>query len=125
MTEMEYSSNEKMLQGSILENCYILSVCDDIEDSTLEAFCINAVNSVHDDNLDGVIFNFNNVNVIDSYTVSLFINTTAMIALLGAKVVWVGLNPGVISSILDFDIDLDGIQVGNNISHAIDLINNN
>ena len=120
---MDFGSNEKMLQGSVIENCYILSVCDDIEDSTLEAFCISAINAVHKDSLDGVIFNFNNVNVIDSYTVTLFKNTTDMIALLGAKTVWVGLSPGVISSILDFQIDLEGIQTGNNISHAIGLIN--
>ena len=121
---MDFSSNEKMLQGSVIDGCYILSVCDDIEDSTLEAFCISAVNAVHKDSLDGVIFNFNNVNVIDSYTVTLFKNTTDMIALLGAGAVWVGLSPGVISSILDFGIDLDGIQIGNNISHAIELIEN-
>jgi anti-anti-sigma regulatory factor len=120
---MDFGSNEKMLQGSVIGSCYILSVCDDIEDSTLEAFCISAVNAVHKDSLDGVIFNFNNVNVIDSYTVTLFKNTTDMIALLGAKTVWVGLSPGVISSILDFQIDLEGIQTGNNISHAIGLIN--
>ena len=121
---MDFSSNEKMLQGSVIENCYVLSVCDDIEDRNLETFCINAVNSVHKESLDGVIFNFNNVNVIDSYTVTLFKNITNMIALLGARAVWVGLRPGVISSILDFGIDLDGIQIGNNISHAIKLIEN-
>ena len=77
----------------------------------------------HARKVSGVIFNFVNVAIIDTYTINLFIKTTKVIRLLGLRVVWTGLNPGVVSSLLDFNIDLDSIAISHDIQHGIDIIN--
>ena len=120
---MAIEKSDNFFQGNIINNCYIVSVYDSIEDEKLEKLCENTIITAHGKNLKGVIFSFINVNVIDSYTINLFIDATKVISLLGKYVVWTGLKPGVISSILDFNINTDDIQISSNIEHGIEIIN--
>ena len=121
---MEAKEYDNFFQGSIFEGCYIVSIYDSTEDEKLEILCDNTVKTAHSKNLRGVIFSFVNVNIIDSYTIKLFTDVTKVISLLGLKVVWTGLKPGVISSILDFGIDLEGVRISQDIQHGIRLIKN-
>ncbi len=120
---MEEREHEKTFKGSFVQNCYVISIYDNMEDKTIETICQNTVSIAHARKVSGVIFNFINVAIIDTYTINLFIKTTKVIRLLGLRVVWTGLNPGVVSSLLDFNIDLDSIAISHDIQHGIDIIN--
>lgn len=122
---MEFMNTDVATQGSIIDNCYIASVYDGVEDTKLEELCANTIKESHECNAKGVIFNFRNLHIVDTYTIKLFIDTSKVISLLGPRVIWTRLNPGVVSSILDFNVSLDGIQICHTIENGIDIVNGN
>jgi anti-anti-sigma regulatory factor len=47
------------------------------------------------------------VTVMDSYTYRSFWQISKSLSLMGVKVVWVGLSPGVVCALIDLNVELD------------------
>lgn len=110
-------------QGNVVSNCFVASVHDELEDKQLELFCSGVIETVGNLQISGVVIDFKNVNIIDSYTLSRLVDTTKTIYLFGLKVMWAGLRPGVITTILDMELDIGCIQTGADIQQCVDIIN--
>lgn len=116
------STRKNIAKGSIIEDCYVVQISDDVTDKELEAMCRETMEKAHSKNLKGVIFSFINVDIIDCYSIDAFIKATKMIELLGTQVVWSGLKPGVVSTILDFNIKLQGIRTCFDVNESLRVI---
>ncbi len=117
---MTYAS--EVPQGSIINQCYVVSLSDRVEDDNFERLCDEIVENAHEENVIGVIVSFLSVNVIDTYMIQRVIDTTKTISLFASIVVWVGLNPSVITTILDLNLELDSIITRGNIDEGITTI---
>jgi len=115
--------SQKFSQGSIVDSCCVVAINDDIDDDQFKKLCNDTVEYACNNKLKGVVINFSNMRVVDTYIMKLLLNVTKVIACLGLKAMWTGLRPGVISSILDLNLDIDGIVAGENVERCILKIN--
>lgn len=70
----------------------------------------------------GVIINVTAIKVMDSYVFSIFRNTARTIHILGVRTVFVGFQPGVVSSLVDLDMEFYDILTAVTTEDALDIL---
>ena len=60
--------------------------------------------------------------MLDSATYAMLANTARMLGLLGARVVFVGSQPGVVSTLIDLDVDTSGLVTATCLEDALELL---
>ena len=103
------SSFEKNISTSITESNknIIVSLSGDIFDDELEKVKESVLYRAFKKDLNGAVFDFSAIRVVDSFTYGGLVNTSKALELLGLKVVWAGLSPGVVSALIDLNVDTD------------------
>ena len=81
------------------------------------------LNNVQENSLKGVVLDLSGMNLIDSTEFREIRDTIKMIEILGVKVVLIGLNQGVISHLVNMNIELDGMRTTCSMSSAIEILN--
>lgn len=114
--------NSTFDNGSLIGNTFVVQISDSLSDENLSKLCENTIIKAHSKNVKGVLYSFTNVDLIDTITIQKFIDSSKTITLLGVQVVWTGLKPGLISSILDFDIHLDSITTCLNLNEGLEYL---
>lgn len=100
-----------------VDNCLIIALAGEMTDDNIKNILDLVTEKAYRSNVSGVILNFSMVKVMDSYIYRSFRQLSGSLSLLGVRVVWVGLSPGVICSLIDLNMDLDD----KNISTALTL----
>lgn len=72
--------------------------------------------------IKGTIFDFSMVCILDSYSFKACEEVSHAISLLGVQVIWIGMRPGVISALMDLDLDVTHIKTAINLEHALEMI---
>lgn len=119
---MLYTNHENFSQGSVVNRCYIASFYDGLEDEKLKHICDQAVTTAHHRDIEGVIFSFVNVTVMDTFIFKMFLDASRVIKLLGARVIWTGLQPSVVSALIDFNLSIDEIETSMDVDEGISMI---
>lgn len=70
----------------------------------------------------GVIINVSAVTILGSYGFSILRSMAGAIAMMGVRVVFVGFQPGVASSLVDLDVDFTGILTAVTSEAAFELL---
>lgn len=78
--------------------------------------------AVHASSLKGVVIDAARVELLDTHTFGILSDTARMAGLLGARVLFVGFGPGVVSSIMDMDVDVDAIECASTLEDALELM---
>jgi len=91
----------------------IVTLSDNMTDERIHEISNIIIEQTHRTGAKGVVLNFAMVSMIDSYIYQTFEATSRATALFGAKVVWVGLNPGVVCSLIDL-----GVEPNENVMHT-------
>jgi rsbT co-antagonist protein RsbR len=113
----------QILKGNVIDGCYVIVVNDDVEDDQLKLLCEDTITFINDAEMRGVVINFSNMHIIDTYYMELMFNMTKVVSLLGPVVMWTGMRPGVISSIIDLGLETKHISVGESVEACIEKIN--
>jgi rsbT antagonist protein RsbS len=58
----------------------------------------------------GVLFDVSVLRILDAFSFSILADTAKMVSMLGAGVVFVGIQPGVASALVDLDLDMGNIE---------------
>ena len=90
----------------------------------LEQFKSQLLDKVSNDNVSFVIVDFSGLELLDAEECYMLQSICKMIVLMGAKSIWVGLNPGIACSIDDFNVDLSHIGFASDIDDALFKVNN-
>lgn len=77
---------------------------------------------VHAKNVKGVIIELSGIKVIDSVLWEVFSKTSRMIKMLGSPTVITGLNPGVVASIIDLNLDITDILTAMNLEDGMGIL---
>ena len=104
MKELE---NDLSTSITVIDKSLIVSLAGEMTDDNIDAINNLVIEKAHGANVNGAILNFSAVSVIDTYTYNEFCNMTKAISLMGVRVVWVGLRPGVVSALMDLNIEFD------------------
>lgn len=85
----------------------IVTLSDNMTDERIHEISDVIIKQAHKSGVSGVVLNFGMVSMVDSHIYKTFEATSRAVTLFGAKVVWVGLNPGVVCSMIDLGIEPD------------------
>jgi len=103
-------------------DCLIVPLPDGLTDAVLDLVRERVVRLVHSGGSRAVILDVSAVRLLDSAACGRLVELARMIGLLGAKTVFVGFQPGVVSSLMDLDVDFSGIEGAVNLEDAFERL---
>lgn len=107
-----------------IDDKLIVSLNSDMDDRDMERLIGIITKRVYKSEICGVILNFSMVKLMNSYIYNVFKRISDAIELMGANVVWVGLRPGVVVSLMDLELvsHADQIRTGMNIEDGLRIL---
>lgn len=90
-----------------INNIMIVSISCEMTDDNTKTLLDKVTENAYKNDVKGVILNFSEVTMLDTYLFKSFKDLTSALVLLGVESIWVGLKPGVVSALMDLGIDLD------------------
>lgn len=94
----------------LAQECVVASIQVDLDDRILAGFRTELLEFVRSSGARGVILDLSGVGVMDSVEFQALRDTMRMARLMGATTVVSGLQPGVVSALIDLGIDTDGVE---------------
>ena len=99
-------------------SCVVASIQVDLEETVLRTFHTELLDLLQRSGARGVILDLSGVEVLDSVDFAALRRTMAMADLMGAKTVFAGFRPGVVSALVDLEADVCGIDAALNLDDA-------
>jgi len=104
---------------SFVQGCLLATVQADLYDDLLGRIRNEVLALVHRRPLRGVLFDMSSLRAIDSYVFSHFVETARMTSLLGVDAMFFGFSPGVVSALMDLDLDVSDMLAFRNMDDAL------
>jgi len=104
------------------QDCLVVPIQEELSKQAAQQIQGKILKQVHACSLKGVVIDFSGVKIIDSALWEVFTKTTHMIKMLGYPSVITGLNPGVVASIIDLNLDLDEITSAMQLEDALEML---
>lgn len=106
----------------MVDGILVAQAPDGIEDEPLRAFQSGLLARVHASAPRGVAIDVSRVRMLDSASYALLADAGRMAAMLGARVVFVGFQPGVVSALMDLDVDTDALVTAVHLEAGLELL---
>ncbi|MHC4924838.1 MAG: STAS domain-containing protein [Planctomycetota bacterium] len=94
----------------LAQECVVASIQVDLDDQVLRVFRDELLEFVRTSGARGVILDLSGVQVMDAVEFGALRDTMRMARLMGALTVVSGLQPGVVSALIDLGADTDGVE---------------
>jgi rsbT antagonist protein RsbS len=95
---------------SVLRNCLVVTVQGELYDESLSRLRADILKKIQATKVRGMILDLCTVRVMDSFAFKFLADTARMASLLGVASVFVGLQPGVVSSLVDLEVEIDEVR---------------
>lgn len=109
---------------TVVDGCLIVTLPNDITDSDMEIGGKMILMRANRSSIKGVILDFSMISIVDSYTFSVFEKISKSLLFMGVTVIWIGLKPGVVSALVDLNVDVSKITAAVNLEEALNIISN-
>ena len=106
----------------ISQNCVVASIQVDLDTSVIHQFRADLLRLLESSNATAVILDVSGVMVMDLLEFEAIKETIDMARLMGARSILAGLQPGVVSSLVELDADLDGLEAALNLDDAFQRV---
>ena len=106
----------------VVDGVLIVPAPNDFDDRAFVALKKEILAKVHGESLRAIVIDVSSVLMLDSATYAMLANTARMLGLLGARVVFVGFQPGVVSTLIDLDVDTSGLATATCLEDALELL---
>ena len=100
----------------------VASIQVDLDDDVLARFREDLLARLHESGSEGVILDVSGLQTLDSEEFAALRRIMTMTSLMGAESVLVGLQPGVVSALIETGVDVDGLQVAINLDAGFALL---
>ena len=107
---------------SKVQDCLLVSIQGMLVDALLGEHRTAIFERIQSMKVNGVIFDFNAVSTLDTFAFKIFVDITKMILLMGMPTVWVALNPGVVSALIDLDVNTKNLYTARTLENGLQLI---
>ena len=121
---MSDSNNNLNTSATVVNNCLIVTLPNDIGDDDIKTGASSVLMKVEKSSIKGVILDLSMMSSIDTYLFKILEKVSKTISLMGVVVVWVGLRPGVVSALIDLNIDISKIKAAMDLEQGISMILN-
>ncbi|MBF0101450.1 MAG: STAS domain-containing protein [Desulfobacterales bacterium] len=109
----------------IVNNTIVIPVNGDMDDDYAMLLQKKILEKVKATSVRGVLIDMSDVKTLDTFTFSLLVDTARMISMLGTRVVFVGFQPGVVSALVDLDVDFKDISTAVTMEDGFELLQSN
>jgi rsbT antagonist protein RsbS len=106
----------------VSRDCVVASIQVDLSEAVLRQFRTDLLGMLHSSGASGVILDVSGVEIMDREDYEALRRTMAMARLMGARCILAGLRPGVVSSLVELDVDLEEIEAALNLDEALRLV---
>ena len=106
----------------VSRGCLVASIQVDISDAVLVGFRAQLLELLQSSGAVGVILDMSGVEVLDLDEFEALQQTMDMAQLMGARTVFSGFRPGVVSALLELDADTRGTYAALNLDAAFDML---
>ncbi|RII36359.1 STAS domain-containing protein [Clostridium chromiireducens] len=102
----------------------IVSLDSDLTDKSAIELQSDILNKVYENKVGGVLIDISVLDMVDSYLGKIIADMSAMIRLLGAETVLVGMKPNVAITLVEMGFNIDGITTSMNVETGIEMLEN-
>jgi rsbT antagonist protein RsbS len=103
---------------NLMRGCLVATIQVDLDRVVLEHFRKDLLRRLDSSRSRQVILDCSGIEVLDAEDFAELRRTVAMAALMGARTVLAGLQPGVVSALIDLDVDLGGLHTALSLDDA-------
>ena len=107
MKDLQIDSETAM---SVVRNCLVVTIQGELHDDTLIRIRTDILEKIQATNVRGLILDFCTVRALDTFAFKSFTDTAKMASLLGVSTVFVGLQPGVVSALVDLEVEITDVR---------------
>jgi len=100
----------------------VASIQVDLDDDVLARFREDLLGRLHESGSNGVILDVSGLQTLDSEEFAALRRIMTMTSLMGAESVLVGLQPGVVSALIETGVDVEGLRVAINLDAGFALL---
>jgi rsbT antagonist protein RsbS len=100
----------------------VASIRVDLDDEVLTRFRKDLLQRIHETGSRGVILDVSSLETLDSEEFAALRSIIAMSTIMGAESVLVGLQPGVVSALVEAEADLDGLRAATHLDAAFAML---
>jgi rsbT antagonist protein RsbS len=104
------------------QGCLVVPIQEELSRHAAQQIQEKILKQIHAGSLNGVVIDLSGVQIIDSPLWEVFTNTIRMIKMMGFPSVITGLNPGVVASIIDLNLDFDDIATAMHLEDALEML---
>jgi rsbT antagonist protein RsbS len=106
----------------VARGCVVASIQIDLDPEVLRQFRIDLLECVQKSRANGVILDVSGIDILDLDDFNGLRSTMEMAAVLGARPILSGLNPGMVSALIDLGADPEGVNAVLNLDDAFRLL---
>ncbi len=103
----------------LIQGCLVASIQIDLTDQVLSRFRQDLLERIAGTHVHGVVLDVSGVEVMDSADFKMLKTTMTMASVMGARPIIVGLKPGVVSALVDMDVDTRDVRAALNLDEAL------
>ncbi|MCE1248116.1 MAG: STAS domain-containing protein [Firmicutes bacterium] len=108
---------------SVVYGCLVTMLQGELYQDILERVKQDVLNKISFSTVKGIIFDMSGVKVLDSHSFDNLVEIAKTTRLLGVETVFVSLQPGVVSALVDLDVDITGFLSFLNMEEALSYLN--
>jgi len=106
----------------VSRNVVVASIQVDLDDDVLALFQQDLLNRVHEKDSRGVILDVSGLETLDAHEFAALRRTMSMVTIMGTESVLVGLQPGVVSALIEVGADVEGLRTAIDLDAAFALL---
>jgi rsbT antagonist protein RsbS len=106
----------------VSRNVVVASIQVDLDDDVLALFQQDLLNRVHERDSRGVILDVSGLETLDAHEFAALRRTMSMVTIMGTESVLVGLQPGVVSALIEMGADVEGLRTAIDLDAAFALL---
>ena len=107
---------------SVVRNSLVVVIPGEIRDDMLVRIRLDILEKIQATKVRGLILDFSTVRALDTFAFNSFIDTAKMASLLGVTNVFVGLQPGVVSALVDLGVEITDVGTALTIEDAFEQL---
>ena len=104
------------------QGCLVVPIQEELSKEAALQIQRSLLEQIHTTSVKGVVIDLSGVKIIDSVLWEVFSKTAQMIKMLGPHSVITGLNPGVVISIMDLNLDVRNVTTAMNLEDALEIL---
>ena len=119
---MDSKATSDRIPLQLIQGCLVASIQIDLTERVLSLFREELLDRIASTHVHGVVLDVSGVEVMDSTDFDMLRTTMTMASVMGATPVIVGLKPGVVSALVDMDVETRGVRAALNLDDALQFL---